>query len=399
MTLRLLFYVQHLLGVGHFRRAMGLARACEAAGIEVILASGGRPVDGIPPAGRMVQLPPAESADSSFSSIIDEQGRPIDDNWRATRRDALLGLFAETEPDLLLIEQFPFGRRAFRFELMPLLEAAMSRRPRPITVCSLRDVLVAKSDPKRQAEMIALAQRYFDRVLVHGDPAVIPLEASFPAAAALADRITYTGYVLDAAALGPSFDSEATGSDEILVSAGGGAVGRPLIEAALAARPLTRWRDKPWRIVAGPGMAERDVAALRASLPEGVLLDRVRPDLPALFARCHLSVSQAGYNTVMELLSVRARALVVPFAEASETEQALRARRLAAMKLVDLVESDALGPAQFAAAIDRAAARGRPEVGLSFDGAAQSARVLLALAEHRTKGASARIKNRGALPR
>jgi predicted glycosyltransferase len=399
MTLRLLFYVQHLLGVGHFRRAMGLARACEAAGIEVIVASGGRPVEGIPSAGRMVQLPPAESADSSFSSIVDEQGRPIDDSWRATRRDALLGLFADTQPDLLLIEQFPFGRRAFRFELMPLLEAATIRRPRPITVCSLRDVLVAKSDPRRQAEMIALAQRYFDRVLVHSDPAVIPLEASFPAAAALADRITYTGYVIDAAALGPSFDSEAAGNDEILVSAGGGAVGRPLIEAALAARPLTRWRDKPWRIVTGPGMAERDVAALRASLPEGVLLDRIRPDLPALFARCHLSVSQAGYNTVMELLSVRARALVVPFAEASETEQTLRARRLAAMKLLDLVESDALGPAQFAAAIDRAAARGRPEVVLSFDGAAQSARILLSLAEHRNKGASARIETRGALPR
>jgi predicted glycosyltransferase len=383
MTLRLLFYVQHLLGVGHFRRAMGLVRACEAAGIEVVVASGGRPVEGIAPAGRLVQLPPAESADSRFSSIVDAEGRPIDDRWRATRRDRLLDLLAETEPDLLLIEQFPFGRRAFRFELMPLLEAAMARRPRPITVCSLRDVLVAKSDPERQAEMIALARRYFDRVLVHGDPAVIPLEASFPAATALADRILYTGYVVDSAALAPSPQGEAEANDEILVSAGGGAVGRPLIEAALAARPRTRWRDRPWRIVTGPGMAERDVVALRAALPEGVRLDRVRPDLPALFGRCHLSVSQAGYNTLMELLSVRARALVVPFAEASETEQTLRARRLARMGLLDLVESDALGPAPFAAAIDRAAARARPQVRLNFGGAAQTAKLLLQLADRR----------------
>lgn len=382
MTLRLLFHVQHLLGVGHFRRAMALVRACEAAGIDVTLASGGRPVEGIAPAGRLVQLPPAESADSSFATIVDEAGRPIDDAWRDRRRSALLDLFAQTRPDLLLIEQFPFGRRAFRFELMPLLEAARSGPHRPVVACSLRDVLVTKSDPKRQAAMIALARDHFDRVLVHGDPAVIPLEASFPAAAALADRIIYTGYVLDSAvAASPTGGSD--GHGEILVSAGGGAVGRPLIEAALAARPLTQWRAKPWRIVTGPGMAERDLAALRASLPMGVVLDRVRPDLPALFARCHLSVSQAGYNTVMELLSVRARALVVPFAEASETEQTLRARRLAALGMIDVIETDALEPAKFAAAIDHAAARARPAVDLHFDGAARSARILMDLGRAR----------------
>jgi predicted glycosyltransferase len=381
MTLRLLFYVQHLLGVGHFRRATALARACEAAGIEVILASGGRPVEGIAPAGRLVQLPPAESADSSFARIVDEAGRPIDDAWRERRREALLDLFAQTQPDLLLIEQFPFGRRAFRFELMPLLEAARNGPRRPIVACSLRDVLVAKSDPQRQAEMIALVRRYFDRVLVHGDPAVIPLEASFPAATALTDRLSYTGYVLDTAVAASPARGENDRPGEILVSAGGGAVGRPLIEAALAARPLTQWRDKPWRIVTGPGMAERDLAALRDLLPEGVALDRVRPDLPALFARCHLSISQAGYNTVMELLSVRARALVVPFAEASETEQTLRARRLAALEMIDVIETDALLPAKVAAAIDRAAARERPVIDLHFDGAAQSARILKALGE------------------
>jgi predicted glycosyltransferase len=390
MTLRLLFHVQHLLGVGHFRRAMALARACEAAGIDVTIASGGRPVEGIAPAGRLVQLPPAESADSSFATIVDEKGRPIDDAWRARRRDALLALFARTRPDLLLIEQFPFGRRAFRFELMPLLEAAAACRPRPVIACSLRDVLVGKSDPRRQAEMIALAERCFDRVLVHGDPAVIPLEASFPAAAALAERLIYTGYVLDSAALVPPAGHEENETGEILVSAGGGAVGRPLIEAALAARPLTAWHDKPWRVVAGPGMAARDLSALRASLPDGVRLDRVRPDLPALFARCHLSISQAGYNTVMELLSARARALVLPFAEASETEQTLRARRLSALRLIDIVEADALDPVGFAAAIDRAAARARPQVDLRFDGAARTARILTALAEDRTtNGANA----------
>lgn len=389
MTLRVLFHVQHLLGVGHFRRAMALARALETAGMAVTVASGGRPVPGIPAAGRLLQLPPAEAADSSFATILDEAGRPIDEAWRGRRREALLAAFAETRPDLLLIEQFPFGRRAFRFELLPLLEAAAARCPRPAIACSLRDVLVAKPDPRRTAEMVALARRFFDRVLVHGDPAVIPLEASFPAAAEIADRLVYTGYVLDGDALGPPAGPGEEPEGEILVSAGGGAVGRPLIEAALAARPLTQFRDRPWRIVAGPGMAEADVAALRARLTEGVALDRLRPDLPRLFARCRLSISQAGYNTVMELLAARARALVVPFAEAHETEQSLRARRLAALGLLDLVEAEALAPAPLATAIDRAAARSRPGVAIDLEGAARSAALLeaLAMAPPRANGA------------
>jgi predicted glycosyltransferase len=383
LTLRVFFYVQHLLGIGHFRRAMALARALEAAGMAVTVASGGRPVPGIPPAGRLLQLPPAEAADSSFATILDEAGRRIDEAWRARRRAALLAAFSQARPDLLLIEQFPFGRRAFRFELLALLEAAQARIPRPAIACSLRDILVAKPDPERIAETIALARRFFDRVLVHGDPAVIPLEASFPAAAEIADRLVYTGYVLDGAAAGHGGSSLEAPEGEILVSAGGGAVGRPLIEAALAARPLTAFKGRPWRIVTGPGMAEADVAALQAKLPEGVALDRLRPDLPRLFARCRLSVSQAGYNTVMELLAARARALVVPFAEARETEQTLRARRLAALGLLDLVEADALEPARLAAAIDRAAARPRPKVAIDLDGAAHSAALLEILAATR----------------
>jgi len=43
------------------------------------------------------------------------------------------------------------------------------------------------------------------------------------------------------------------------------------------------------------------------------------------------SVSQAGYNTILNILAARVPAVVVPFASERETEQAaLRAERLAA---------------------------------------------------------------------
>ena len=45
--LKALFYVQHLLGIGHLMRAGTLTRALEENGIEVTLVSGGTPVPGL----------------------------------------------------------------------------------------------------------------------------------------------------------------------------------------------------------------------------------------------------------------------------------------------------------------------------------------------------------------
>ena len=70
------------------------------------------------------------------------------------------------------------------------------------------------------------------------------------------------------------------------------------------------------------------MASLRASLPPGCTLERHRPDLAALMGRCEVSVSQAGYNTVVEGLAAGARMVLVPFAGGVEDEQEQRTRRL-----------------------------------------------------------------------
>jgi predicted glycosyltransferase len=71
-----------------------------------------------------------------------------------------------------------------------------------------------------------------------------------------------------------------------------------------------------------------------------------------------LSISQAGYNTVVETLVHGDRAVLVPFATARETEQRRRAQTLAERGLVQTVSADGLDGAILAAAIERAV-RGR----------------------------------------
>jgi len=369
------FYVQHLLGIGHLRRAAIIARALCRHRLDVIFVSGGVPAGNLDLAGgKLVQLPVAMSADAAFSAIHDGEGKPIDDAWRARRKKMLLQEFERRHPGLVLIEMFPFGRRQFAFELEPLMAAA-KQRGIPVAI-SLRDILVAKNKPARVAETLGLVNRYVDAVLVHGDPAIVRLDATFPAAAQIAPPVIHTGYVAEkpAAAI-----SRAAEGEEILVSAGGGAVGAPLLRAVLAARPATRLADAPWRLIAGPNLPESDFTSLSASLPRRAVLERFRQDFPALMAAARLSISQAGYNTVMDILSTGSRALVLPFAEGAESEQTLRARLLARRGLLSLMEPP-FEPAALARAIDAAADMPRPRAGgVDLDGANATARQIIAM--------------------
>lgn len=376
-------YVQHLLGIGHLKRAALLARAIAAQGLEVTLASGGAPVPRVAPllsvrGARLVQLPPASAADLSFKVLLDEAGRAVDEAWKRKRSAALLDAWRAAAPQVLVLELYPFGRRQMRFELLPLLEAAHAAPRRPGIVCSVRDILGGQRSRERHEETLELVERFFDHVLVHGDPDVIALERTFPDAARIAGRIEYTGYVVDSAP--PSGDA---GSGEVIVSAGGGAVGARLLDAALQARPLCVLRERRWRMLAGDNMPDEDFRRL-AARSSGVELERSRPDFTTLLANCELSISQAGYNTLLETVQARARAVVVPFADGKETEQALRARCFAERGLLEVVEEAALTPAALAAAIDRAARKPQPSPGtIDLDGARNSAALIARWAQQR----------------
>ena len=167
----------------------------------------------------------------------------------------------------------------------------------------------------------------------------------------------------------------------MLVSAGGGAAGKALLAIALAARRQGCLAGLPWRLLAGNNLPEGDFTALLQDAPAGVTVERFRPDLPVLLRQCAVSVSQAGYNTVLEILAARARAVLVPFAAERETEQLLRAERLAVLGAVELAHESELSPTILAAAIERAAARQPPALAIDTTGTERSASVIATLTE------------------
>lgn len=378
-------YVQHLMGIGHQRRMAAICRALRRLGVPVTYVSGGETVPGLDTAdATFVQLPPCRCPDLKYDRLVRPDGRPVDDTWREARIAALLDAWQMRRHRVLLVETYPFGRKLLRFELAHLLERARAEGAR--TVSSIRDIIDYRPKQKKYDVMADAALESFDAVLVHSDAAWIPLEASFPATARIAHLIRYTGFVDEGADVAPdSRGVEPTGQDEVLVSAGGGAYGEHLLRAALAARPLSAFARHQWRVLVGPNLPESRFSKLRELAASGVRVERARPNFREMLTRAAMSVSQGGYNTVIDLLVSRVPAVVVAYHDETEREQLLRAEALAARGLLSVLPDIDLTPGALARAMDEAAevTQSRASVGPSgfmTDGAERSATLIAAWA-------------------
>ncbi|MBB3462577.1 glycosyltransferase family protein [Rhizobium sp. BK377] len=368
---RIFFYVQHLLGIGHIARASRIANALVKDGLEVTIVTGGLPVPGFPGEGvRTVELPPVVASNVGFSGLADADGQAAGEEFLSRRRDLLLQAFEETKPDVVIIEAFPFGRRQMRFELLPLLDAVERASPRPKLLSSVRDILQENRKPGRDEETVKLIKDHFDAVLVHGDPDFVRLEDTFPLTAEIAGRLRYTGLVA------PPPAPEPAETFDIIASAGGGAVGLELIRATRGAAALLP-ADISWLLITGPNLPAADFSTLSEDAPANVRMVRFRKDFPSLLGGAKVSISQAGYNTVGDLLRTQCRPILIPFVAAGETEQTVRAERLQALGLAEILPEEGLTFEDLKAAVERAlAAPLRPATSLDLDGAAKSASII-----------------------
>ena len=235
---------------------------------------------------------------------------------------------------------------------------------------SVRDILVERK-PARWAEAADFVERRVDCVFVHGDPDFVAFDETFPLADRIAPKLRYTGYV-DPLPAGP--ETPLREGAEILVSSGGGRVGSALRAAALALGIGPN--GEPVRIRVGQALPARAFDALKAAAGSQVTVERNRPDFRARLAGCLCSVSQAGYNTVVDLLKTGVPAVLVPFDAEGETEQMRRARRLEAMERAVVLPEAALTPERLKAAIAAAQALPRRTVPVRLNGAETFVRAL-----------------------
>ena len=384
MSAQVMFYVQHLMGIGHQRRMAAIARACADEGLQVTYVSGGFPVQDLDVGtATFVQLPPCRSPSLAFDSLVDARGEAVDEVWWHARADALLQAWRSAPHSGLVVETYPFGRKLMRFELEPLVAAA--RADEAIRISSIRDIIDYRPTFKKYEAMASAALAGFDEVWVHADPKLMPLDASFPAYAQIAHLVRYTGYVRESPAPLPAgTDDPSVPAGEVVVSAGGGAYGAQVFDAALEAASLVSQELPAWRLLVGENITAtvfdaftqraREIEAEQPVL--GIVVERVRPDFQALLRRAKVSVSQGGYNTVMDVLSAAVPAVIVAYHDATEREQLIRGRELANRDVIELLPDSELTPSSLAAAVSRATRRTSASLTLDTDGARNSARRL-----------------------
>ncbi|HHJ38677.1 MAG: hypothetical protein AXA67_05840 [Methylothermaceae bacteria B42] len=386
---RLLFYCQHSLGMGHLIRSLALAKAfsCD---FQVIFLNGGRVPEGIPFPENIerIDLPPLGMDDQA--SLVSLSHLPLEAaRWR--RRAQILKIFADYRPDVLFIELFPFGRKKFAFELLPLLKRARNVNPAPIVVCGLRDILVThRRDQQRHDDRARwLVDRYFDAVLVHSDPAFIGLKDSFRPRKPMNKPVFYTGFVVPQKPPIRSPESNAY-AGHLVVSAGGGMVGANLLQCAIEAYSIIRTqKNLPMTLITGPFLPENTRQLLERfskALPDIQLLPSV-PDLTAVLHSAAASISQCGYNTAMDVLRTGTPALFVPFDQGRENEQSRRARLLSRRGLAMCLPESQLTPRSLAAAALRLP-NFRPQPHhLALNGAETAADIIRHLLENARIGA------------
>jgi len=352
---KILFYCQPVLGIGHFIRSRAIVQGL--GDFEVCFVNGGEIVRGLelPDSVELVNLPALKS-DAEFQSIHVADTTHNLEQVKAIRQELILSTFERVKPDILLIELFPFGRRKFEFELMPLLERIRSEGRPTKVVCSLRDILVSKrKQAQYEEEVCSLMNQYFDLLLIHADPGFQRLEETFPALREIKCEIRYTGFVIQKAEEG-EFSRPDSEEAFIVVSIGGGRVGLELLECAVEASDRIG-EDVPHRmhIVTGPLMPEEQFLALEQKVEESprITIQRYTTQFINYLRQADLSISMAGYNTCMDILTTGVRALVFPFAGNGNQEQTVRARKLEKMGLVRIVDPLQLEPGYLAEEIAR----------------------------------------------
>jgi predicted glycosyltransferase len=374
---RLMFYCQHILGIGHLVRSIEIVRGL-LDDFEIFFVNGGEIVEEFPiPTGiHMINIP-AIKTDSEFRELQIPNGFHDVEQVLTYRRDLLLATFEQVQPSVLMIELFPFGRRRFSAELIPLLEDAKAAGTK--VVCSLRDIVVTKQDRARHEEKICrLMNQYFDLLLIHGDPQFMPLEVSFSRVGDLHCPVHYTGYVVQA-------DSSDSVTDQavslprplILTSVGGGRFGHELLNCvAQASEILENLIPHHIHMFTGPFCPDQVYESLRRPQRRNLTVERFTPDLLQYMRQADLSISMAGYNTTMNVLTTGVRSMLLPFVGNDDQEQRMRSERLAELGVVHVIQRDELEPERFAQRVIACLQQTPPSITFDMQGVEKTAQLV-----------------------
>lgn len=359
--LRVALYSHDTMGLGHIRRNLVISRTLAGSHFQatVLMIAGATEA-------RLFQMPSRVDC-----LTLPALRKKFDGRYQArslglslqeiilVRASAIRAAVEAFSPDVLIVDNVPRGAVG---ELNPTLRYLRDKGTARC-ILGLRDVLDDPESVRREWHERANEDAIFghyDAVWVYGDPAVFDVVGEYGWAGRTARKVRYTGY-LDRRPGRPRAAPHWTASAAadldlppgrlLLVTAGGGQDGGPLMQALVQAELPS---GSNCVAVTGPFMPANTKQALaaRAARDQRFKVIEFLPEPTDLLERADQVIAMGGYNTVSEILSFEKPALIVPRVEPRQ-EQLIRARRMQKLGLVDVLHPQDLKPATLSAWLAR----------------------------------------------
>jgi predicted glycosyltransferase len=267
------------------------------------------------------------------------------------RGDLILTTALNFKPDLVLVDKKPYG---LKDELKETIHALQDNFSKTKWVLLLRDIL---DHPDRtiaewrEQDNYQTIQHFYDQVLVVGSPEVFDVCKEYQFPPAITPKVKFCGYIRRPVGLR---DRETLWQDygikqsdhRVLVTAGGGEDGYPLLYAYLAGLKLVP-PDYPLKsfVVPGPEMPleqRENLVQLIESNPNVQMLE-FTDDLMSYMEAVDAVIAMGGYNTFCEILSAQKPAIVVPRVRPSQ-EQLLRVNKMSELGVLTQILPEELTP-------------------------------------------------------
>ena len=356
---KILYYCQSLVGIGHLACSLRVIQEL-LQHAEVDLIQGGldtgKPLEH--PRYRNLRLPTLlhEHESGGFFDPNDESG--VDEIWDA-RSEAISG-FLRGPYHAIVVEFYPFGRRRFKSEIQDLFRVVKEiSGPVPIFT-SVREVLVPRAVEKER-RMVASVKKHIHTVFIRGDPEVIRLDETFSLAHEIKDRLCYTGYISP-----PAPQSWPKRKKQILVSQGGGNVGRELLEGAIGAAALMP--DYSFLLATGSRTTSAEIDELRKTVrSKNVEIKPFLPDFQWHLMESAVSICMGGDNTLLDVITARTPTLAYPYQ--GNSEQGFRIKKFAEKGLIQELGVADLMPERLKEKIELALKAPYPTKSIAVNGA------------------------------
>jgi predicted glycosyltransferase len=359
---RILMYSHDTFGLGHLRRCREIAHALveRFKRLQVLIISGSSIAGAFDFRARVdfIKIP---SVIKLYNGQYTSLGQHIDLSETLEMRRAIVRQTAELyRPNVFIVDKEPLGLRGELEQTLVMLKARGCS-----LVLGLREVLdapeVVRSEWVRN-EALRKIESLYDAIWVYGCKDFWDPLTGLDVPRSVRARMTFTGHLSRSVPRGQNVKALDLPAKFILVTAGGGGDGAPLMRQVLGAREYDRSMEFPLVMIPGPFMRaeEREEIRERARHVPNVTVIDFESQIEAIMLRSTAIVSMGGYNTFCEILSFDKPALLVP-RKRPRREQRIRAERAAELGVVDMLHSEAAAhAARMADALHRLAQRPPP---------------------------------------